>query len=146
MLLLRGKHLLRHSSTVQAAKSEHYALTKGTLVERASCSDEERCGKNTRHIQACLLWLQERVAAKRLLVRKVHTEVNPAAVLTKALAEVRTKELCQAVGQVWLSSETAAAVSSLLEEVKSKAVKDSTPNVASMPLGGVIGALSFHVR
>eukprot|EP00971_Amphidinium_carterae_P258720 5134902-Amphidinium_carterae.2 len=64
-------------------------------------------GKNARHIQTRLLWLQERVAAKHLQVKKVHTDVNPADVLTKVLPEARAKELCKAVGQVWLSSKSA---------------------------------------
>eukprot|EP00971_Amphidinium_carterae_P310397 6168068-Amphidinium_carterae.1 len=60
-------------------------------------------GKNARHIQTCLLWLQECVAANRLLVNKVHTDMNPADVLTKAVPEARTKEVCKVVGQVWLN-------------------------------------------
>ena len=132
MILRRGSHLLRHSSTVQAviglisAESEYYALTKGActalglqshladwnlpaeLVLHTDSSSAKAVatrrgvGKSTRHIQTRLLWLQERVAEKHLRVQKVPTEENPADVLTKALPEARMKTLCEAVGQTWL--------------------------------------------
>eukprot|EP00971_Amphidinium_carterae_P262510 5207164-Amphidinium_carterae.1 len=84
MLLLRGKHLLRQSSTVQAVRD----LTQ-----------QRRVGVPTpRHIQTRLVWLQERVVAKHLLVRQVHADVNPADVLTKALPEARTQEFSSLQG------------------------------------------------
>eukprot|EP00971_Amphidinium_carterae_P068556 1357411-Amphidinium_carterae.1 len=52
-------------------------------------------GKNARHIQTRFFWLQERVAAKRLLVRKTHTNANPADVLSKALPETRRAGLAE---------------------------------------------------
>eukprot|EP00971_Amphidinium_carterae_P163808 3247619-Amphidinium_carterae.3 len=60
----------------------------------------------------------------------------PHDVLTKALPEARTKELCRAVGQgqVWLS-ETAASVSLLLEEVRRAGQDSQLPKVSSTPLG-----------
>eukprot|EP00971_Amphidinium_carterae_P078664 1556332-Amphidinium_carterae.3 len=63
-------------------------LVAHRLVERSSSGDEQMrrgVGKNARHIQTRLLWLQERVAAKHLHAKKVHTDANTADVLTKAL-------------------------------------------------------------
>ena len=51
-------------------------------------------GKNTRHIQARMLWLQERVAAKHLRVVKVASASNPADMLTKALGRSKVEEFC----------------------------------------------------
>ena len=96
VIVRRGRHLLRHSSTVQnviglsGAESEYYALTKGgcsglglqslfadwnlklqlslhTDSSSAKAIASRRgTGKSTRHIQTRMLWLQERVAAKHL--------------------------------------------------------------------------------
>ena len=129
VILRRGRHLLRHSSTVQnviglsSAESEYYALTKGgcsglglqshladwglqlqlTLYTDSSSARavaaRRGVGKNTRHIQTRLLWLQERVAAKHLRVLKVATEDNPADLLTKALPGPKAEGFCEAVGQ-----------------------------------------------
>ena len=85
VIVRRGQHLLRYSSTVQnmiglsSAESEYYALTKGgcsglglqsslhTDSSSAKAIASRRgTGKSTRHIQTRMLWLQERVAAKTL--------------------------------------------------------------------------------
>ena len=108
VIVRRGLHLLRHSSTVQnviglnGAESEYYALTKGGCsglglqslfadrnlklqlslhTESSSAkavASRRGAGKSTRHMQMRMLWLQERVAAKHLRVVKVATESNPA--------------------------------------------------------------------
>ena len=108
VIVRRGLHLLRHSSTVQSviglssAESEYYALTKGgcsglglqslfadrNLKLQLSLQTESSsakavasrrgAGKSTRHIQTKMLWLQERLAAKHLRDVKVATESNPA--------------------------------------------------------------------
>ena len=115
VIVRRGQHLLRHSSTVQnviglsSAESEYYALTKGgcsrfglqslfadwnlklqlslhTDSSSAKAIASRRgTGKSTLLIQTRMLWLQERVAAKHLRVAKVASEANPADMLTKAL-------------------------------------------------------------
>ena len=78
VIVRRGRHLLRHSSTVQnviglsGAESEYNALRRGA-------------GKSTRHMQMRMLWLQERVAAKHLRVVKVATGSNPADMWTQRL-------------------------------------------------------------
>ncbi len=129
VLVMRGSHLLKHSSTVQqviglsSAESEYYALTKGACTglgvqshmqdwgsrlplslhtdysSPRSFAMRRGVGKSTRHIETRLLWLQERVARKHLSVQKVHTDVNLADVLTKALPQTRLRTLCEAAGQ-----------------------------------------------
>ena len=94
VIVRRGQHSLRHSSTVQnviglsSAESEFNALTKGgcsglgleslfadwnlelqlSLYTDSSSAktiaSRRGTGKSTRHIQTRMLWLQERVAAK----------------------------------------------------------------------------------
>ena len=121
MVMRRGKHLIRHSSTLQtstslsSAEAEYYAMSKGAAsalglqsmlrdwrieskIELYCDSSSARSfaqrrglGKN-RHIETRFLWLQERVAMKHLKVLKVKTTENPADVFTKALsAELRNK-------------------------------------------------------
>ena len=125
VIVRRGQHLLRHSSTVQnviglsSAESEYYALTKGgcsglglqslfadwnlklQLSLHADSSSAKAIasrtgfGKSTRHIQTRMLWLQERVAAKHLRVMKVASESNPADMLTKALGRKKLRNSVQ---------------------------------------------------
>ena len=121
----RGRHLLRHSSTVQnvIAESEYIALTKGgcsglglqslladwNLKLRLSphtdsssakaIASRRGTGKSTRHMQTRMLWLQERVAAKHLPVVKVATESQPADMLTQALGRSKAVEFCEEIGQ-----------------------------------------------
>ena len=108
VIVRRGLHLLRHSSTIQiviglsGAESEYYALTKGGCsrlglqslfadwnlklqlslhTESSSAkavASRRGAGKSTRHMQMRMLWLHERVAAKHLRVVKVATESKPA--------------------------------------------------------------------
>ena len=115
VIVRRGQHLLRNSSTVQSviglssAESENYALTKGgcsglglqslfadwnlelqlSLYKDSSSAkaiaSRRGTGKSTRHIQTRMLWLQERKAAKQLRIVKVASELNPAGMSTKAL-------------------------------------------------------------
>ena len=123
VIVRRGQHLLRHSSTVQnviglsSAESEYYALTKGgcsglglqslfadwnlelqlslytDFSSAKAIASRRGTGKSTRHIQTRMLWLQERVAAKHLRVVKVASESNPADMLTKALGRSKIEEL-----------------------------------------------------
>ena len=131
----RGRHLLRHSSTVQnvkglsSAESEYYALTKGgcsglglrslfadwNLLQLSLHTDSSSAeasalrrgsGKSTRHIQTRMLWLQERVAAKHLRVVEVATESNPADMLTKTLGRSKVEEFCAEIGQTEPCAET----------------------------------------
>ena len=122
VIVRRGRHLLRHSSTIQiviglsSAESEYYALTKGgcsgpgpqslfaywnlelqlslhTDSSSAKAVASRRgAGKSTRHIQTRMLWLQERAAAKHLRVVKVATESNLAHMLTIALGRSKMEE------------------------------------------------------
>ena len=96
VIVRRGQHLLRHSSTVQnviglsSAESEHHALTKGGCTglglqslfadwnlklqlslhadssSAKAITSRRGTGKSTRHMQTRMLWLQERVGAKHL--------------------------------------------------------------------------------
>ena len=132
----RGRHLLRHSSTVQnvirlsSAESGYYAFTKGgcsglglqslfadwNLKLRLSLHTDSSSanaiasrtgtGKSTRHIQTRMLWLQERVAAKHLRVVKVATDSNPADMLTKTLGRSKVKGFCAEIGQTEPHAET----------------------------------------
>ena len=136
VIVRRGQHLLRHSSTVQnviglsSAESEYYALTKGgcsglglqslfadwnlelqlslhTDSSSAKAIASRRgTGKSTRHIQTRMLWLQGRVAAKHLRVVKVASESNPADMLTKAFGRSKIEEFCAEIGQTEPCTET----------------------------------------
>ena len=136
VIVRRGQHLLRHSSTVQnviglsSAESEYYALTKGgcsglgfkslfadwNLEPQLSLHTDSSSakaiasrrgtGKSTRHIQTRMLWLQEHVAAKHLRVVKVASESNPADMLTKAFGRSKIEEFCAEIGQTEPCAET----------------------------------------
>ena len=136
VIVRRGQHLLRHSSTVQnviglsSAEGEYYALTKGgcpglglqslfadwnrklqlslhTDSSNAKAIASRRgTGKSTRHIQTRMLRLQERVAAKHLRVVKVASESNPADMLTKAPERSKVEEFCAVIGQTEPRAET----------------------------------------
>ena len=136
VIVRRGQHLLRHSSTVQnviglrSAESEYYAHAKGgcsglglqslfadwnlelqlslhTDSSSAKAIASRRgTGKSTRHIQTRMLWLQERVAAKHLRVVKVASESNPADMLTKALGRSKIEKFCAEIGQTERCAET----------------------------------------
>ena len=116
MVIRRGKHLIRHSSTLQtsiglsSAEAEYYALTKGAAyalgiqslyrdwqleveIELYCDSSSARSfakrrglGKN-RHIDTRYLWLQERIALKHVKLFCVHTDENPADLFTKCLCK-----------------------------------------------------------
>ena len=129
MILRRGNHLLRHSSTLQSitstssAEAEYYAMTKGAAYalgiqshyrdwgvdlsilvrsdSSAGLSFSSRRGLGRmRHIQTRYLWLQERVAAKHLRLEKVNGELNPANILTKVLPIAKVRDVCQQLGQI----------------------------------------------
>jgi hypothetical protein len=115
MVIKRGEHLIRHSSTMQttiglsSAEAEYYALTKGVAyslgiqslfkdwglnLEIEAFSDSSSAiafakrrglGKN-RHVATRYLWLQERIALKHLKVLKIGTDDNPADIFTKCLS------------------------------------------------------------
>jgi len=108
--------LVRHSSTLQAvtslssAEAEFYACSKaaqmalglqsyladwgeesrvviGTDSSGAKAFSERRGVGRMRHIATRYLWLQERIQAKHLQIKKVDGTSNEADVLTKALGE-----------------------------------------------------------
>ena len=115
MVVKRGEHLIRHSSTMQttiglsSAEAEYYALTKGVAyslgiqslfkdwglnLEIEAFSDSSSAisfakrrglGKN-RHVATRYLWLQERIALKHLKVLKIGADDNPADIFTKCLS------------------------------------------------------------
>ena len=136
VIVRRGRHLLRHRSTVQnviglsSAESEYHALTKGgcsglglqslfadwnlklqlSLYTDSSSAKaiawRRGTGKSTRHIQTRMLWLQEHVAAKHLRVVKVASESHPADMLTKTLGRLKVDEFCAEIGQTEPHAET----------------------------------------
>lgn len=128
MVVLRGRHLLKHSSTLQSVvtlsscEAEYYAMTRGAAaglgivslyrdwgielsLEIYTDSSSAKSfvmrrgiGKQ-RHIQTRFLWLQERVAMKDLKVNKVGTHDNMADFLTKQLDKNKVMQFVQELGQ-----------------------------------------------
>ena len=129
MVMCRGVHCLRHSSTTQtviglsSAESEFYALCRGASsalgvrsfyrdlgieVEIAVHSDASAAraaasrrglGK-VRHLQTRFLWLQDAVASKSVSLRVIPGSENPADSLTKALPRALLHKHCYKVGSV----------------------------------------------
>ena len=133
IIVARGKHILRHLSTLQSiqalssAEAEYYALTKGSayglgmeayfvdlgikapvVVHTDSSSgkafSERRGLGRLRHVQTRYLWLQDRIAMGHLKLLKVSGLVNPADVLTKALPAPKAQEYCRQFGQIAFTS------------------------------------------
>ena len=128
LVVRRGEHLLKHSSTLQStvglssAEAEYYALTKGAChalgleaqladwrldagtLQVYSDSSSARAFSarrglgKMRHIQTRYLWLQERVALGHLIVKKVRGDDNVADVLTKAMTAVLRERYCIELG------------------------------------------------
>jgi len=63
-----------------------------------------------RHIDVRQLWLQSEVQAKRVMVRKISTEQNPADVLTKAVTPQKLQQMLPRIGLI----EAAGDVESLV--------------------------------
>ena len=129
MANMRGKRLLRHSSTLQgpigmnSGESESYALAHGsayslgtqsmhedwglrlsiaTLSDSSSArsfSKRRGLGKQ-RHVQTRFLWLQDRVKLGHLSVVTVLGTENPADCLTKSLSK---NEILRSMG--WMGVE-----------------------------------------
>ena len=122
-----GKHIIKTWSSTQqiiamsSGEAELYAMIKGAAQTKGLismlqdyglkfdgrvCSDasaaiglvhRQGLGK-TRHIQVQYLWMQAEVAEKRLQVKKVVTDYNPADLLTKALAQEKLNTHLTALG------------------------------------------------
>ena len=148
LIVRRGQHLLRRSSTVQnviglsSAESEYYALTKGGCsglglqclfadwnlelqlslhtgsLSAKAIASRRGTGKSTRHIQTRMLRLQERVAAKHLRVVEVASESNPADMLTKALGRSKIEEFCAEMRQTERCEENQRKSSLRLKQLK----------------------------
>ena len=115
MIVLRGKHLLRHSSTLQvpislsSGEAEYYAMTRGAcygLGIQAHFADwgldlklrihsysssgrsfAKRKGLGSqRHVQTRYLWLQDRANLKHLAIVSILGKENVADMLTKSLS------------------------------------------------------------
>ena len=129
MVVRRGQHLIRHSSTLQtsiglsSAEAEYYALTKGAAyslgiqslfrdwnlelpIELYCDSSSARAfakrrglGKN-RHIDTRYLWLQERIALKHMKLFSVPTVDNPADLFTKCLPKVSLDKFTRVLIQI----------------------------------------------
>ena len=148
VIVRRGRHFLRHSSTVQnviglsSAESEYHALTKEgcsrlglqslfadwNLIPQLSlhtdsssakaAASRRGAGKNTRHIQTRMLWPQERVAAKHLRDAKVATESIPADMLANALGRSKVEEFCAEIGQTEPHAKTVDKKSKEVKKLK----------------------------
>ena len=130
LAILRGSHLLRHASALQttiglsSAEAEYYAVTRGAscaLGLRAFFADlgvqvaiVMRCDSSAaaavatrkglgrlRHLHTRHLWLQDRVERKEIRLEWLPGSLNPADVLTKALARADLVKHCAALGQRW---------------------------------------------
>jgi len=110
-----GKHMIKSWSSTQqviamsSGEAELYAMVKGAAqtkglismihdygmnFEGCICSDasaaigivhRQGLGK-TRHIQVQYLWMQAEVGDGRMKVQKIHTDANPADLMTKSLS------------------------------------------------------------
>ena len=128
MVVRLGKHLLRHSSTLQSvislssAEAEYYALTKGAaysmgirsmyadwglkvnIVLRTDSSSglsfsSRRGLGRMRHMSTRFLWLQEHVASKSVRIWKVKGTSNEADILTKPQSLDALLDVCRRLGQ-----------------------------------------------
>ena len=129
MAVMRGKHLLRHSSTLQAsiglssAEAEYYALVRcacyglGTqsyfqdwnMELSLRCHSDSSSARSfakrrglgkQRHVMTRFLWLQERVRLKHLVIVSIPGKQNPADVFTKALTRNEIMQHCERLGVV----------------------------------------------
>ena len=120
LAVMFGRHCVKHSSNMQSTvalssgESEYYAATKAcalgmsiqALLEdwgypvrlevrtdsTAAIGTASRRGLGKqRHVQTRFLWLQEKIADKRVLLNKVHTQSNIADLMTKPM----TRESCE---------------------------------------------------
>lgn len=127
MCILRGAHLLRHSSTLQAsiglssAEAEYYALVRGacySLGMQAHFEDwhlkipirvhsdssaarayaKKRGLGKQRHVMTRFLWLQDRVQRKHLTIACIPGKENEADLLTKALTRAEIDRHCKKLG------------------------------------------------
>ena len=129
MAIMRGKHLLRHSATLQtsvglsSAEAEYYAMVRGGCfglgvqsyfddwnmhlkVRVHSDSSAARAvakrrglGK-MRHVMTRYLWLQERIKMQHLTVVCIDGKSNPADLMTKALSKNDIDRHCERMGVV----------------------------------------------
>ena len=142
LIVLRGNHLLRHTSSLQAtvalssAEAEFYAMTQGaayTLGTQSyfrdwqveltiACYSDASSGLSfasrrglgrMRHVETRFLWLQERVALKHLRVTKVGTDDNPSDMLTKQLTPAKFVAFGESVGEYEIQSSKSGALSAL---------------------------------
>ena len=129
MIIMRGKHRLRHSSTLQgpigmnSGESEYYALVHGSAYSLGTQSMFEDWGLRLnltilsdsssarpfakrrglgkqRHVQTRFLWLQDRVKMNHLVITVVLGTENPADVLTNSLTK---NEILRSMG--WIGVE-----------------------------------------
>ena len=119
-----GKHLLRHMSCLQtlvalsSGEAEYYASIRGACTRlgiQSHCQDwmidvpiqiysDSSAARSVarrgrlRHLQTRHLWLQSRVALRRLKLDVVAGERNPADTLTKPLPGRKIREWSEHVG------------------------------------------------
>ena len=108
MAMYLGRHLIKATSNLQSvlglnvSESEYYALVHGAchglgvqanfldlgvhlgLIVAKAFASRQGLGKQ-RHVQTRFLWLQQAVAASRVVIRKISTTKNTSDILTKAV-------------------------------------------------------------
>jgi hypothetical protein len=127
MAVMRGRHLLRHSSTLQqriglsSTDCEYYAMVQGACYglgtqsylmdwnidvalqvysgssSARSFSKRQGLGQ-MRHVMTSFLWLQERVRLAHLEVVCIKGDENPADLFTKNLTRNDIMRHCEALG------------------------------------------------
>ena len=135
MIILRGTHVLRHSSTLQvpislsSAEAEYYAMVRGAcygLAMQANYQEwnlflpvrihsdslsgrafAKRKGLGAqRHVQTRFLWLQDRVKAGHITVVSIPGKANAADMLTKALSEPEIQKNIDALMMAFRGTHT----------------------------------------
>ena len=124
MAIMRGKHLLRHSATLQAsvglssAEAEYYALVRGACFglgmqsyyadwnielrlrihsdssSARAFAKRQGLGKQ-RHVMTRFLWIQERVRMKHFEIMCIDGKSNAADLMTKALTKSEIEMNCK---------------------------------------------------
>ena len=140
LICLFGKHVVKHSSTLQSTislssgESEFYAIVKGVAtgysiqellkgwnvetklkVKTDSSAALGTCNRiglgKSRHVQTRFLWVQEQLATNRFELEKVDTKKNVADICTKSLSAEAAERRVKTMGYEVLAGRSTAAKS-----------------------------------
>ena len=88
---------LDHHHFLMASSTQHFDVFVIGLISSARHTSKKG---RLRHLSCRILWLQDMVMEKRLMVRAVMGALNPADVATKRLSAARLESLCLFLG-IW---------------------------------------------